>query len=75
MDPDIERILQWPRETRSATEARQVVEYRAGLHRRMFALAAEAERADRGLTADERDEFDRTWIEFDRLAGELPIPR
>lgn len=62
---DIQRILQWPAETRSPTEVRRLAEYRVGLHREMFALADFAERFNRALTSEERSRYDELKREFD----------
>lgn len=63
----IKRILDWPCETWSADETRQVLEHRAHLHTELFTLVDTAEREERNFSPEERDEFQRVQAEFDRL--------
>lgn len=72
---DVERILQWPRETRSDEETRRLIERRALLHHELFALVDNAERTGRNLTSEEQGLFNTMQDEFDRLGGEVPAPR
>jgi hypothetical protein len=72
MMEDVERILEWPRETRSPEEHRRLIEHRTALHRDLVALADKAEREDRNFTVEEAEEFDRMQAEFDRLRSEVP---
>lgn len=65
---DVKRITGWPRETWSPIEVRRVAEHRAHLHRELFALADQAEREERNLTAEEADSFNALQAQFDRLA-------
>lgn len=73
--PDVQQILRWPPETWSPVEVRQVNERRAWLHSQLFALADEAERFERNLTAEERERFDAMQAEYDRLTGAVPSQR
>lgn len=76
MTPEhIRRILDWPAETWSDDERRQVREHRTTLHAEQVALADQAERERRDLTADEAEQFDRLQAEFDRLGGGIPAQR
>lgn len=75
MTPEIAKILDWPRETWSPEETRQVQEYRAGLHAQLFALADRAERENRNLTTEEQERFTGLQAEFDRLGGGIPAQR
>lgn len=72
---DVQRILEWPRETRSTGEQQRLCEYRASVYAEMRALVDEAERFDRGLSADEQQRFDELTGEFDRLGSEVPSAR
>lgn len=72
---DVSRILGWPRETRSEEEVRRLVEYRAVVHREMWNIADLAERDDRDLTSDERQQFEELDTEFRRLSPEVPSSR
>lgn len=69
---DVDRILSWPRGTRSDDENGRLLEYRAGVHREMRALVDSAERADRGFCVDEAQRYDELLVEYDRLSSEVP---
>lgn len=78
---DVDRILSWPRGTRSDAENDRLSEYRAGVHREMRGLVDTAEHADRGFDADEAQRYDELLAEYDRLGSEVlsrpvvtPIP-
>jgi hypothetical protein len=72
---DVQRILSWPRETRSPQETERLTEYRAAVHREMWQLTDDAERFDRGLTPEERQQHQRLSDEFARLSSEVPSRR
>jgi hypothetical protein len=72
---DIARILEWPPETWSDSEIRQVQEYRTDLHHRLFTLAEEAERENRNLTPGEAERYAAMQAEFDRLGDGIPAQR
>lgn len=73
--PDVQRILDWPRETRSDAEHERLREYRASLHNDMYQLVDQAERFDRDLSAEEQERFDALNAEFAGLASEVPSRR
>jgi hypothetical protein len=75
LEQDVQRILQWPRETWSEEEITRLHERRALLHQEMFALNDGAERHGRNLTPEEREAFDRMQGEYDRLGVAVPSPR
>lgn len=73
LEQDVQRILSWPRATRSPQELDRLHERRAFLHSQMIALADLAERDDRNLTVEERERFDAMAEEYDRLQGEVSL--
>jgi hypothetical protein len=72
MNESVERILQWPKGTRSPQEERELVEYRRGVYAEIRALIEQTEREDRNLTADEAEHHAQLQAEYDRLTSEVP---
>lgn len=72
---DVQRILEWPQETRLVEEVDRLVEYRAAVHREMYELVDNAERFDRALTAEEHDRYQALDAEYLRLSSEVPSRR
>jgi hypothetical protein len=75
MTDDVERILQWPRETRSRQEEHVLLEHLTVVHAEIRALVDGAERLDRDLTAEEAVRYAQLQGEFDRLRSEVPSAR
>lgn len=67
-DTRVTRLLEWPRETWSSEERALAAERRGALQIEMRSLLERAERADRNLTAEERQEWNALQDEFARLA-------
>lgn len=74
MTPEhITRILNWPPETWSDQEKQHVQEYRTQLHAALRAVADQAEREDRDLSAEESERFEGLQGEFDQLGERLSV--
>lgn len=67
----VDKVLTWPRETRSDDEHRLLRERRTYLHSQIFSLVDNAERFDRNLTADEATRYQELQDEYDQLGNEL----
>lgn len=72
MNDAVERILQWPKETRSPREEQQLVEHRRSVYAEIRSLVDMTERADRGFTEEESEQYGRLQAEYDRLTAEVP---
>lgn len=67
----VDKVLKWPRLTRSDDENRLLRERRAALHSQIYALVDNAERFDRNLTAEEAGRYAELQSECDQLGDEL----
>lgn len=72
---DLERVLQWPRETWSDQETAEVRARRAEVLAQMVALTDEAERFDRPLTSEEAGLYEELQDEFAQLSHAVSAAR